>query len=110
MQDLQVRDVNKRLSRFLADLHDGYRDVYDNLSCSDTRGRIVSSSDAALIGQEVTDGAGVAACSFPVRMWNCSCARERAKSACLMQVALTVRVQWPAARVAALAAGLGRDL
>jgi signal transduction histidine kinase len=54
MQDLQVRDVDKRLSRFLADLHDGYRDVYDSLSCSDTQGRIISSSDVALIGEEVT--------------------------------------------------------
>lgn len=55
MQDLQVRDVDKRLSRFLADLHEGYRDVYDNLSCADTEHRIVSSSDAALIGAAVTD-------------------------------------------------------
>ncbi|HEY2396006.1 MAG TPA: ATP-binding protein [Rudaea sp.] len=50
MQDLQIRDVDKRLSRFLADLHAGYRDVYDNLFCVDTQGRVVSSSDITLIG------------------------------------------------------------
>ena len=55
MQDLQVRDVDKRLSQFLADLHDGYRDVYENLSCVDAQHRVVSSSDATLIGLSVTD-------------------------------------------------------
>jgi len=48
MQDLQVRDVDKRLSRFLADLQTGYGDVYINLACTDTQGRVISSSDAAL--------------------------------------------------------------
>ncbi len=33
MQDLQVRDVDKRLSSFLASVHDGYRGVYLSLSC-----------------------------------------------------------------------------
>ncbi len=51
MQDLQIRDVDKRLSRFLADLHTGYRDTYETLSCVDEQGQIVSSSDIALIGQ-----------------------------------------------------------
>lgn len=50
MQDLQVRDVDKRLSRFLASLHDGYRGVYLSLSCVAVDGTILSSSDAALIG------------------------------------------------------------
>lgn len=53
MQDMQVNDVDKRLSRFLADLHAGYKDVYLRLSCIDTEGRIVSSSDAAQVGQRV---------------------------------------------------------
>jgi len=53
MQDLQVRDVDKRLSRFLADLHEGYRNVYVNLSCRDLQDRVVSSSDAAAIGTTV---------------------------------------------------------
>ena len=49
MQDLQVHDVDKRLSRFLADLKTGYRGVYENLSCLDRDGRIISSSNAALV-------------------------------------------------------------
>jgi two-component system sensor histidine kinase HydH len=51
MQDLQVHDVDKRLSLFLADLHTGYKDVYLDLSCVDTAGQIVSSSNVARIGQ-----------------------------------------------------------
>lgn len=50
MQDLQVHDVDKRLSRFLSDLKAGYRDVYVNLSCVDRADRIIASSDAALVG------------------------------------------------------------
>lgn len=51
MQDLQIRDVDKRLSHFLADLQAGYRDVFLNLSCVDPEGRVISSSDPGLIGQ-----------------------------------------------------------
>jgi len=51
MQDLQIRDVDKRLSRFLADLQVGYQDVYRNLSCADAGGVVISSSDAGLLGQ-----------------------------------------------------------
>ena len=50
MQDIQIRDIDKRLSRFLADLQGGYRDVYVDLSCTDRTGQIVASSDAALVG------------------------------------------------------------
>lgn len=50
MQDIQVRDVDKRLSRFLADLKAGYRDVYRDISCLDTKSQVVASSDASLIG------------------------------------------------------------
>src|SRR5579871_1846256 len=39
MQDLQVRDVDKRVSRFLADLKQGYRSAYVNLSCTDPQHR-----------------------------------------------------------------------
>ena len=53
MQDMQVRDVDKRLSHFLAGLQAGYKDVYLDLSCVDPQGRIVSSSDAARVGQQV---------------------------------------------------------
>lgn len=51
MQDLQIRDVDKRLSRFLADLQVGYKDVYLNLSCTDAQGRIISSSEAGQLWQ-----------------------------------------------------------
>lgn len=50
MQDLQVHDIDKRLARFLSDLHQGYRNVYVSLSCTDSSGNIISSSDPALIG------------------------------------------------------------
>ncbi len=50
MQDLQVRDVDKRLSRFLAGLQVGYRDVYRSLYCVDLQGNVVASSDAAGVG------------------------------------------------------------
>jgi signal transduction histidine kinase len=56
MQDMQVHDVDKRASRFLADLQSGYGDVYRNLSCIDPQGYVVCSSDAALIGQRVVRG------------------------------------------------------
>ncbi len=51
MQDMQVHDVDKRLSNFLAGLHAGYKDVYLNLSCVDPQGQIVSSSNAVQVGQ-----------------------------------------------------------
>lgn len=51
MQDIQVHDVDKRLSQFLVDLKTGYRDVYHELSCIDTNGHIVASSDTSLIGK-----------------------------------------------------------
>jgi len=53
MQDMQVNDVDKRLSHFLSDLHTGYKDVYLNLESIDTEGKIVSSSDAAHVGLRV---------------------------------------------------------
>ena len=53
MQDVQIGDVDKRLSQFLADLQTGYGDVYLNLACVNGQGRIVSSSDASAIGLSV---------------------------------------------------------
>jgi two-component system, NtrC family, sensor histidine kinase HydH len=55
MQDLQIHDVDKRLSRFLADLLAGYRDAFVNLSCTDAHDRVVSSSDATLIGETIAN-------------------------------------------------------
>lgn len=51
MQDIQVNDIDKRLASFLAELKNGYRDVYQELSCTDSGGRIVASSNAGIIGQ-----------------------------------------------------------
>lgn len=50
MQDMQLQDVDKRLSQFLASLQSGYGDVYLNLSGVDPLGRVVASSDARLVG------------------------------------------------------------
>ena len=52
MQDIQIRDIDKRLSQFLADLQRGYRDVYIDLSCTDRTGLIVASSDAKKVGMK----------------------------------------------------------
>ena len=51
MQDLQVRDVDKRLSNFLAKLKTGYGGVYRELYAVNPEGIIVSSSNRASIGQ-----------------------------------------------------------
>jgi two-component system sensor histidine kinase HydH len=53
MQDIQIRDVDKRLSHFLADLQTGYKDVYLDLSCVDNAGRVISSSNATQLGLSV---------------------------------------------------------
>jgi two-component system sensor histidine kinase HydH len=50
MQDIQIHDVDKRLSHFLADLQTGYKDVYLDLSGVDNAGRVISSSNAAQVG------------------------------------------------------------
>ncbi|OIQ85455.1 sensor protein ZraS [mine drainage metagenome] len=49
-QDIRVKDIDKRLSNFLAELKTGYRDVYLELFCTDRSGRIVASSDPSRIG------------------------------------------------------------
>ena len=51
MQDLQVRDVDKRLSRFLADLKRGYRGAYRSLACVDRQGRIVKATQMGSKGR-----------------------------------------------------------
>jgi len=50
MQDIHVNDVDKRLSKFLAELKTGYRDVYLDLLCTDSGGHIVASSNPSDIG------------------------------------------------------------
>ena len=50
MQDLQIHDLDQRLSHFLGGLQTGYHDVYLNLSGTDVYGRVISSSDIHLLG------------------------------------------------------------
>ncbi len=48
MQDIRVKDVDKRLSNFLAELKSGYSGVYRELICVSPDGSIVSASSAAV--------------------------------------------------------------
>ncbi len=64
MQDLQVRDVDKRLSSFLTSVHDGYRGVYLSLSCVAPDNTVLSSSDAELIGTQDARAAGASPTSL----------------------------------------------
>ena len=50
MQEISVKDIDKRLSAFLAQLKTGYQNIYRNLYCTDVRGTIVASSNAADLG------------------------------------------------------------
>ncbi|HQR50591.1 MAG TPA: ATP-binding protein [Methylophilaceae bacterium] len=59
MQDIHINDVDKRLSKFLAELKVGYRDVYLELFCTNTEGRVVASSDPASIGSIRPQGEGI---------------------------------------------------
>jgi two-component system sensor histidine kinase HydH len=52
MQDIRVNDVDKRLSSFLAELRAGQGTAYQALFCTNRDGRIIASSDAALIGRQ----------------------------------------------------------
>lgn len=49
-QDIRIKDIDKRLSNFLAELKTGYHDVYLELLCTDSSGKIVASSNPAHIG------------------------------------------------------------
>lgn len=51
MQDIRVDDVDKRLSHFLSDLHARQAEIYRALLCTGADGRVIASSDPALIGQ-----------------------------------------------------------
>lgn len=51
MQDLRLRDVDKRLSGFLGELKRRYGSVYADLHAVDREGRVVASSDPAAIGR-----------------------------------------------------------
>ncbi|WP_348697981.1 ATP-binding protein [Duganella fentianensis] len=51
MQDVQVQDVDKRLSNFLAKLQVGYGGVYRRLDVLNNQQQVVASSDAGALGQ-----------------------------------------------------------
>jgi len=51
MQDVRIEDVDKRLSKFLADVKASYRDVYTELYVLDTQGTVIASSDPGQIGK-----------------------------------------------------------
>ncbi|WP_448101459.1 sensor histidine kinase [Luteibacter jiangsuensis] len=52
MQDIRVKDVDKRLSNFLSNLRAGQDTVYDVLLCTDPQGRVVAASDPSYIGRD----------------------------------------------------------
>lgn len=52
MQDIRVKDVDKRLSNFLSNLRAGQDAVYDVLLCTDPQGRVVAASDPSYIGRD----------------------------------------------------------
>ncbi len=51
MQEIRVRDVDKRLARFLNELQSGSDGVYQHIFAVNHRGEIIAASDAALIGK-----------------------------------------------------------
>ena len=57
MQDAMIADVDKRLSRFLAELKGSYQSVYHGLHVTDRQGLVIASSDAAILGQPLLDRA-----------------------------------------------------
>lgn len=93
MQDMQVHDVDKRLSHFLSDLHVGYRDVYLQLSCVDPQGRVVSSSDPARVGHRIPARPAWLTATLPG-------ARVTLESPTARDQALVMRVDLPSAYVA----------
>ena len=53
MQDMQVQDVDKRISNFLARLKIGYGGVYRELYAVNQAGRVMASSNPATIGKHL---------------------------------------------------------
>jgi signal transduction histidine kinase len=51
MQEVRVRDVDKRLARFLNELQTGSDGVYQRIFVTNLQGDIIAASDAALIGK-----------------------------------------------------------
>jgi two-component system, NtrC family, sensor histidine kinase HydH len=53
MQEIRTRDVDKRLSQFLDELHVGYGGVYQQLSVTNQQAEIIASSDQHLLGWQL---------------------------------------------------------
>ncbi|NOT86099.1 MAG: two-component sensor histidine kinase [Methylococcaceae bacterium] len=53
MQEIRTRDVDKRLSQFLDQLHVGYDGVYQQLFVTDLKREIIASSSQPLLGQQL---------------------------------------------------------
>lgn len=53
MQDLRVRDLDKRVSDLLTDLKAGYG-IYSHLFCTTTTGEVIAASEPYLIGSHVS--------------------------------------------------------
>jgi len=51
MQDIRVKDVDKRLSHFLSDLHAGQGSAYAALLCADESGHVVAASQPLYLGK-----------------------------------------------------------
>jgi signal transduction histidine kinase len=51
MQEVRVRDVDKRLSHFLNELHAGYGGIYEQIFVVDQKNEIISASLPEMIGQ-----------------------------------------------------------
>lgn len=58
MQDIRVKDVDKRLSNFLSNLRAGQDSVYKALLCTDAQGRVVAASDPTYIGGQAPSLSG----------------------------------------------------
>lgn len=54
MQDVRIGDVDKRLSKFLAELKYSYHDIYNELYVVDNNGLVIASSKADSIGMPRT--------------------------------------------------------
>ncbi len=54
MQDVRIGDVDKRLSKFLAELKFSYHDIYNELYVIDNTGLVIASSKADSIGKSRT--------------------------------------------------------
>ena len=52
MQDVQIDDVDKRLSKFLSELKYSYHDIYNELYVIDKKGIVVASSNVDSIGKQ----------------------------------------------------------